>query len=134
MVNGNFVMKTTAAKRKTIIGRRLLYLFKVQCVGSWAIQVCWHMDLSTQLQLVFVHMHGSGADPGLGGACIGEGSGDLLRSPAGSGPSPSRGSRGTNPTHTLVSSGGLRNYRHLFEQFWTNHTIFIRPKKLYFES
>jgi hypothetical protein len=35
------------------------------------------------------------------------------------------------------SSGGLRNYRHLFErQFWTNHTIFIRPtkKKLDFES
>jgi hypothetical protein len=32
-------------------------------------------------------------------------------------------------------SGGLRNYRHLFErQFWTNHMIFIRPKKLDFES
>ena len=32
-----------------------------------------------------------------------------------------------------LSSGGLRNYIHLFErQFWTNHTIFIRPKKLYF--
>jgi hypothetical protein len=29
----------------------------------------------------------------------------------------------------------FRNYRHLFErQFWTNHTIFIRPKKLDFES
>ena len=62
----------------------------------------------------------SGADPGFGirgGVCVGEGSGDLLRPPAGPGQSPSRGSRGTNPTHTLVSSGGLRNYRHLFEQF-----------------
>ena len=54
-------------------------------------------------------------DLGLGGACVGEGSGDLLRSPAGPGQIPSRGSRGTNPTP--VSSGGLRNYRHLFEQF-----------------
>ena len=33
------------------------------------------------------------------------------------------------------SSGALRNYRHLFErQFWTNRSIFIRPKKLDFES
>jgi hypothetical protein len=48
---------------------------------------------------------------------VGEGSGDLLRSPAGPGQSPSRGSRKTNPTPTPVSSGGLRNYRHLFEQF-----------------
>ena len=31
--------------------------------------------------------------------------------------------------------GIFRNYRHSFErQFWTNHTIFIRPKKLDFES
>jgi hypothetical protein len=39
-------------------------------------------------------------------------------------------SRGTKPPW---SSGDFRNYRHLFErQFWTNHTIFIRPKKLDF--
>ena len=54
------------------------------------------------------------------GAWVGEGSGG--RSPGG---------RGANPPG---SSGGLRYYRHLFErQFWTNHTIFIRPKKLDFE-
>ena len=55
----------------------------------------------------------------LGGAWVGEGYGD--RSPGVGGETPG-------------SSGGLRNYRHLFErQFWTNHTIFTRPKKLDFE-
>ena len=76
-----------------------------------------------------------GADPGFGirGAWVEEGSGDRLRSLAGPGQSPSRGGQGENPLP--LSSGSLRNYRHLFErQFWTNHTIFIRPKKLYFES
>jgi hypothetical protein len=37
------------------------------------------------------------------------------------------------PDRTFIgngSSGGLRNYRHLFErQFGSNHTIFIRQKK-----
>jgi hypothetical protein len=76
----------------------------------------------------------SGADPGfvVRGVWVGEGSGDRLRSPAGPRQSPGRGPRGAKPPR---SSGGLRNYRHLFErQFWTNHTIFIRPKKLDFES
>ena len=75
-----------------------------------------------------------GAVPGfvVRGAWVGEGSGDRLRSPTGPGQKPVRGPRGAKPP---ISSGGLRNYRHLFErQFWTNHTIFIRPKKLYFES
>jgi hypothetical protein len=50
----------------------------------------------------------------LGGTWVGEGSG------SGRGP---------------WSSGGLRNYRHLFErQFWTNHTIFIRPKKTWIKK
>ena len=51
----------------------------------------------------------------LGCAWVGEGSGDRWRSPAGRGQSPGRG------------PGGKR-------QFWTNHTIVIRPKKLDFES
>jgi hypothetical protein len=46
-----------------------------------------------------------------------------------------KGPGGRTPPPPPLSSGGLRNYRHLFErQFLTNHTIFIRPKKLYFES
>ena len=50
-----------------------------------------------------------GADPGFvvrGGAWVGEGSEDRLRSPAGPRQSPGRGHRGAKP---LGSSGGLRN-------------------------
>ena len=75
-----------------------------------------------------------GADPGfvVRGAWVGEGSGDRLMSPAGRWQSPCRGPRVAKPP-PLKSSGGLRNYRHLIErQFWTNHTIFIRPKKYWF--
>ena len=70
----------------------------------------------------------------LGGAWVGEGSGHRLRSPAGPRQSKGRGpgGQGAKPPG---NSGGLRNYRHLFErQFRTNHTILIRPKKLDFES
>ena len=53
-------------------------------------------------------------DLGLGGgAWVEEGIGDRLRSPAGPGQSPSRGSREAKPP---LSSGGLRNYRHSFER------------------
>ena len=77
------------------------------------------------------HYQGRIQDLWLGGAWVCEGSGDRLRSPAGPRQSPGRGPRGAK---LPGSSGGLRNYRHLFErQFWTNHTIFIRPKKLDFE-
>ena len=66
------------------------------------------------------------------GGVIRRGVWDRLRSPAGPRQSPGRELRGAKPPW---SSGGLRNYRHLFErQFWINHTIFIRPKKLDFES
>ena len=75
-----------------------------------------------------------GADSGFvvggGGGGVGEGSGD--------GPQRVQGRalvEGTGGAKPPGSSGGLRNYRHLFErQFWTNHTIFIRPKQLDFES
>jgi hypothetical protein len=76
----------------------------------------------------------AGADPGfvVRGAWVGDGSENGLRSPAGPRQSTGRGPRGDKPPG---SSRGLRNYRHLFErQFWTNHTIFIRPKKPDFES
>jgi hypothetical protein len=70
----------------------------------------------------------SGADPGfVVGGVSRRGVWDRLRSPAGPRQSPGMGPRRAKPPG---SSGGLRNYRHLFErQFWTNHTIFIRPKK-----
>ena len=81
---------------------------------------------------IIYHHQGRIQDLWLGGAWVGEGSGDRLRSPVGQGQSPGSGPRGAKPPG---SSGGLRNYRHLFErQFWTNHTIFIKPKKLDFES
>jgi hypothetical protein len=48
---------------------------------------------------------------GGGGAWVGEGSEDRLRSPAGPWHSTGRGPRGAKPTG---SSGGLRNYRHLY--------------------
>ena len=68
----------------------------------------------------------------LGGAWVCEGSGDRLRSPAGPRQSPGRGPGGEAPPRKLW---GSRNYRRLFErQFWTNHTIFIRPIKIDFES
>ena len=80
------------------------------------------------IYIVIVCKQGRIQDLWLGGAWVGEGFEDRLRSPAGPRQSPGRGHRGAKP---LGSSGGLRNYRHLFEwQFWTNHTIFIKPKKL----
>ena len=64
----------------------------------------------------------------LGGSWVGEGSGDRLRSPAVQGRALVGDQRGGEAPRKLWS---LRNYRHLFErQFWTNHTIFIRPKNL----
>ena len=57
----------------------------------------------------------AGADPGfvVRGACLGEGCGDRLRFPSGPKQNPGRGPRGAKPPG---SSGGLRNYRHLFER------------------
>ena len=104
----------------------------------------YHIDISCKLiktipspktnsdRYLFLHkrMQGQIQDLWLGGAWVDEGSGDRLMSPADSGQrrqSPGRGHRGANPP--LLCSGGLRNYRHLIErQFWTNHTIFIRPR------
>ena len=64
----------------------------------------------------------------LGGSWVGEGSGDRLRSPAVQGRALVGDQKGGEAPRRLWS---LRNYRHLLErQFWTNHTIFIRPKNL----
>jgi hypothetical protein len=82
---------------------------------------------------IFIYRQGRIHDLWLGGGGVSRrGVWDRLRFPAGPWQSPGRGPRRAKPSG---NSGGLRNYRHLFErQFWTNHTIFIRPKQLDFES
>ena len=63
-------------------------------------------------------------DLGLGGAWVGEGSGDRLRSPAGPGQSPSRGSRGAKPLPPK-----LWGFEELQTFIWT--TILNQPHHFY---
>ena len=76
---------------------------------------------------LYVSISIPGVDPGFGiggGAWVGEGSGDLLRSPSGPGKSPSRGSRETNP-HPRK----LWGFEELQTFIWT--TILNQPHHFY---
>jgi hypothetical protein len=68
----------------------------------------WLLDLQLPMQ--------SGADPGFGirGGVSRRGIWGPLKVPSVPGQRPFRGSRGAKPLP--LSSGGLRNYRHLFER------------------
>jgi hypothetical protein len=112
--------------------RTLYPWFSFCSFGTYGPQMITKTTMSIIVHLILQKL--SGADPGFvvrGGAWVCEGSGDRLR--------PQRvqdralvGDQGGEAPRKLW---GLRNYRRLFErQFWTNHTVFIRPKKLDFES
>jgi hypothetical protein len=149
------VVKTVKGGQKRHVFTTILYLYHRKKASvhrrSWhgpppfsnflftnlfSIKFLYFFIISSLFPYFILFVSISGADPGFVvrgcGAWVGEGSGDRLRFPAGPRQSTGRDPRRAKPPG---NSGGLRNYRHLFErQFWTNHTIFIRPKKLDFES
>jgi hypothetical protein len=116
--------------RLTELNQQKHYIYKniINIVIKFKIKIIWTFVFLTMED----YYQGRIQDLWLGGAWVGEGSGDRLLSPAGPGQNPGRGPRVAKPPWI---SGDFRNYRHLFErQIWTNHTIFIRPKKPDFES